>query len=199
MHSRIIRFQVFPFHCPNCSTIRQTEGLCRRPSDEGRAARERVTLDVVGGLIQRTCQASAYPPAPQRWPRPVGGHNKSSTSTKPPRLPEAVTPDLKSTAGGRGSCAPAGRSAGASRRTRRLIFTIDAIVHTQPGSQAHCGQNNCSNVQYRPACCLDSLANTPFIRTNRPNPRKGPLFLYIRYFAAATVLTAWYYDFNMGA
>ncbi len=37
--------------------------------------------------------------------------------------------------GGRGSCAPSGRSAGASRRTRRLIFTIDAIDHTQPGSQ----------------------------------------------------------------
>ena len=100
--------------------------------------------------------------------RPVGSHNKSSTSTTPPRLPEAVTPDLKSTAGGKGLVCPSGRSAGASRRTRRLIFTIDAIDHTQPGSQAHCGENNCSSAQYRPACCLDSIANTPFILTNRP-------------------------------
>ena len=50
---------------------------------------------------------------------------------------------------------------------RRLIFTIDAIDHTQPGSQAHCGENNCSSAQYRPACCLDSITNTPFILTNR--------------------------------
>ncbi len=45
-----------------------------------------------------------------------------------------------------------------------LTFTID---HTQPGSQAHCGENNCSSAQYGPACGLDSIANTPSILTNR--------------------------------
>ena len=51
--------------------------------------------------------------------------------------------------------------------TVQVVVGQDAIDHTQPGSQAHCGENNCSSAQYRPACCLDSLANTPFIRTNR--------------------------------
>jgi len=97
---------------------------------------------------------------------PAGRQPQQELSTTPPRLPEAVTADLKSTAGGRGSCAPQdGRQVPAV--ARRLIFTIDAIDHTQPGSQAHCGENNCSSAQYRPACCLDSITNTPFILTNR--------------------------------
>ena len=62
--------------------------------------------------------------------------------------------------------------------TVQVVVGQDAIDHTQPGSQAHCGENNCSSAQYRPACCLDSIANTPFILTNRRQGRvleNGPL------------------------
>ena len=58
------------------------------------------------GAIRKYLQGVGLPARAPPLARPVGSHNKSSTSTTPPRLPEAVTPDLKSTAGGKGLVCP---------------------------------------------------------------------------------------------